>query len=346
MTSIYDPNLRITEQGTNDNPNTWGLILNQQVIALLCAAVAGVTQIDFSTGSQDISTSSLIPPNNLPGVGTGTADTARNAVLELTSTIVPLTGPLTLTLPAVQKVYFIRAAQTGSFPINIMCKGGSQSLSFSAGQASIIYTNGTNIYQANSTSALKASNNLSDLISAATARTNLGLGNASLLTAGTAANNLVQLDGSAKLPAIDGSQLINVVGTPAGIGTAAYLSVGTAAGNIPQLNGSAQLPAVSGALLTNLPTPAGVPVVTLSSNWKVVMGAFTIQGGPCTTSPGGLTTAFGTPFSGTPLMVWGQGGNANSSWPCTSWTPTTALGVLGNGSGGAEAGFYMAVGPT
>jgi hypothetical protein len=41
-------------------------------------------------------------------------------------------------------------------------------------------------------------------------RTLLGLGSAALLTAGVAANNVVQLDASAKLPAIDGSQLTNL----------------------------------------------------------------------------------------------------------------------------------------
>lgn len=45
---------------------------------------------------------------------------------------------------------------------------------------------------------------------AATARTNLGLGSAATLTAGTSANNAVQLDGSARLPAVDGSQLTNL----------------------------------------------------------------------------------------------------------------------------------------
>lgn len=45
---------------------------------------------------------------------------------------------------------------------------------------------------------------------AADARTNLGLGTAAIYNVGTAAGNIVQLDGSAKLPAVDGSQLTNI----------------------------------------------------------------------------------------------------------------------------------------
>jgi hypothetical protein len=55
--------------------------------------------------------------------------------------------------------------------------------------------------------------NLSDLASIPTARTNLGLGSAALFNVGTGASQVVQLDGTGKLPAVDGSQLTNVVST-------------------------------------------------------------------------------------------------------------------------------------
>lgn len=51
---------------------------------------------------------------------------------------------------------------------------------------------------------------LIDDADAATGRSTLGLGSAATLTAGTSANNAVQLDGSAKLPAVDGSALTGV----------------------------------------------------------------------------------------------------------------------------------------
>ena len=51
---------------------------------------------------------------------------------------------------------------------------------------------------------------LLDDASASAQRTTLGLGTAATQTVGTSANNVVQLDGSSRLPAVDGSQLTNL----------------------------------------------------------------------------------------------------------------------------------------
>jgi hypothetical protein len=54
------------------------------------------------------------------------------------------------------------------------------------------------------------SNNLSDLTSETTARTNLGLTAAATTAIGTTAGDLIVLDGSARLPAVNGSQLTDL----------------------------------------------------------------------------------------------------------------------------------------
>jgi hypothetical protein len=56
-------------------------------------------------------------------------------------------------------------------------------------------------------------------------RSTLGLGSAALLTAGTSANNAVQLDGSARLPAVDGSQLTNLPAAGATAGFAVAMAI-------------------------------------------------------------------------------------------------------------------------
>jgi len=60
-------------------------------------------------------------------------------------------------------------------------------------------------------------------------RTHLGLGTASQLDVGTTANKVVQLDGTAKLPAVDGSQLTGIV--------ASVVDVTGATGTLPVAHG-------------------------------------------------------------------------------------------------------------
>ncbi len=94
---------------------------------------------------------------------------------------------------------------------------------------------------------------------------------------GTTAGKIVQVDGTGKLPAIDGSQLTNLLWSQvskagstnliAGVGLNGGgdlsadrtfdVDVGTTAGKIVQLDGAGKLPAVDGSQLTNLGTNLG-----------------------------------------------------------------------------------------
>jgi hypothetical protein len=71
---------------------------------------------------------------------------------------------------------------------------------------------------------------LLDDADAAAQRTTLGLGSAATLTAGTSANNAVQLDGSAKLPALDGSQLTGISDLKSAGAVGAYAIIWSNAG--------------------------------------------------------------------------------------------------------------------
>lgn len=98
---------------------------------------------------------------------------------------------------------------------------------------------------------------------------------------GTGANQIVQLDASGRLPAVDGSLLTNLPfqGTITSIvaGTAMTggavsgdatlnVDVGTNANQILQLDASGKLPAVDGSLLTNLPAQGDITAVVAGTS--------------------------------------------------------------------------------
>ena len=119
---------------------------------------------------------------------------------------------------------------------------------------------------------LAIANNLSDLNNVGTARTNLGLGTASVKDTGVANGNVIVADATG-LPVIDGSQLTGVTGTDAtklaiannlsdlnsastartnlGLGTASVKDTGVANGNVIVADATG-LPVIDGSQLTGI----------------------------------------------------------------------------------------------
>lgn len=132
MASTYTTNIRLEKQADGENPNSWGDILNQNVIDLVDQAVAGY-QIVSVSGTTPITLTEL----------DGTTDQSRNAALSFDGT---LTAETSIIIPSNDKTYFIRNNTSGSFALKIKTLGNTASV-LEQGQNIMIATDGTNIYQ-------------------------------------------------------------------------------------------------------------------------------------------------------------------------------------------------------
>ena len=91
--STFTSRIRLEKQEDGANPNSWGLILNQNVIDLVDDAIAAYTTVTVSAADVTLTTND------------GASDQARSAFIELTGT---LTSSHDIILPAQSKSYFIR----------------------------------------------------------------------------------------------------------------------------------------------------------------------------------------------------------------------------------------------
>lgn len=131
MASSYTSRIRLEKQADGENPNSWGLILNQNVIDMIDDAVAGYEIVSVSSANVTLTT------NN------GTADQSRNATIEFAGA---LTGNVTITIPSQEKVYFFRNNTTGGFSVFVKTAGGS-SLGLIQEANTVVACDGTEIYR-------------------------------------------------------------------------------------------------------------------------------------------------------------------------------------------------------
>lgn len=109
----------------------------------------------------------------------------------------------------------------------------------------------------------------------ATARANLGLGSAALLDAGTSANQVVQLDGSGNLPAVNGSALTNLDASDLASGTVPTARLGSgSASSSTFLRGDQTWAAATGPTTTyDIGTYAILKVSTTVNSGSTVSGS-------------------------------------------------------------------------
>jgi hypothetical protein len=159
-----------------------------------------ITSVVAGTGMTGGGTSGDVTLNVIGGTGI----TANANDIAIDSTVATLTGTQTLTNKSID------AAQLTGTVANARLDAQLQDVAgLAVTDGGFIVGNGSNFV----------------LETAGTARTSLGLGSAAVLTAGTSANNAVQLDGSARLPAVDGSQLTNLPAAGATAGFAVAMAI-------------------------------------------------------------------------------------------------------------------------
>jgi len=186
MPSTYVNNLRLEEMATGENYGTWGDTTNLNLE--LIGEALGYGNEDLSSDADATLT-----------MQDATADAVRALYLKITSSV-SLTATRTITLApnTVSKVWVIENATTGSQSITI-AQGSGGTVTIASGTTKIVSTDGAgsggavtdvtaNLAMSNVTitggsisgvsGILLSANNLSDLASAPTARTNLGLGTA------------------------------------------------------------------------------------------------------------------------------------------------------------------------
>lgn len=161
MSTTFTSGLRLTNQPTGGNANTWGTIADFN-FEFIDDAITGILDVDV-TGASSTTLS----------IGNGTPDEARNALLKITGTPISANS---IIIPESEKIYAVDAQHTSvAGGITVRTNSGS-GVNFVNGQRGFVYCDGVSVIELNPTvSALDPSENLGDVENVATSRTNLGL---------------------------------------------------------------------------------------------------------------------------------------------------------------------------
>ena len=141
MASTFTIRIRLNKHGDGDNPNSWGVVLNDGVISLVDDAIAAYTTI--SIGSAATVTLSAV---------NGGSDTARSAFLEVKGSVGGTNTTITLEIPSNSKSYVINnkvsANTTASDIVKIKTASG-QGYDIPFGAVGLVICDGTSVFATN-----------------------------------------------------------------------------------------------------------------------------------------------------------------------------------------------------
>ena len=141
MTATYTSRIRLTKQGDGDNPNTWGVVLNDGVISLVDDAIAAYTTVEI--GSAATVTLSAID---------GAGDVPRSAFLEVKGSVGGSHSTITMLIPSTSKSYVINnkvsANTTASDIVKIKTASGS-GYNIPFGAIGLVVCDGTSVFSTN-----------------------------------------------------------------------------------------------------------------------------------------------------------------------------------------------------
>lgn len=306
MPTTYSDLLRLAKQATGENNNTWGDIFNANTLELIEEAIAGVSTISVTASDETLTTAN------------GIADESRAAVLKFTGTP---GATRTVTIPSVNKVYMVHNDTSDSSSV-IVTTGSGNTLTLTSGQIGIMYCDGTEVI---APTFLEASNNLSDLASASTARTNLGLTDLATYSDNTE-NSLISFSsGNAATEVAVSAPLV----VDADSGTFTINGATDSANGTVELATNAEV--VTGTDTTRAVTPAGLTALLTNAQTIASSGYITLGGGLIiqwgqNASSNGATISFPLEFPTAVFVVVGSqystGGSTDENVSIKSQTTT------------------------
>ena len=141
MASTYTSRLRLVKQGDGDNPNTWGVVLNDGMISLVDDAIAAYTTVEL--GANATVTLSAVD---------GAGDVPRSAFLEFKGSVGGSHNTITMIIPAQSKSYVVNnkvsANTTATDVVKIKTASGS-GYNVPFGAIGLVICDGTSVFATN-----------------------------------------------------------------------------------------------------------------------------------------------------------------------------------------------------